>query len=89
MLNYLIQEHIMSPFSFNYLMCPLIKVSRFLHRKSPFCSIPESGEVKAKKETKLMASQPLPKSPEKYAGTPFILGDPCQHPSPGVVSIVD
>ena len=35
--------------------------------KSPSCSIPVSGGVKAKKGTKLMVSQPLPESPSKLA----------------------
>lgn len=39
--------------------------------RSPTCSMPVPGRVKTTKGTKLMASQPLPKSPPKWAGPPF------------------
>ena len=38
--------------------------------KSPSCSVPASERVKAKKGTKLMVLQPLPKSPAKLVDTP-------------------
>ncbi|CAI9157020.1 unnamed protein product [Rangifer tarandus platyrhynchus] len=42
--------------------------------KSPSCSVPASERVKAKKGTKLMVLQPLPKSPAKLVDPPSLLG---------------
>lgn len=57
--------------------------------KSPSCTVPASERVKAKKGTKLMVLQPLPKSPAKLVDpSPFFAGVQSQCPSPGVISFL-
>ena len=55
--------------------------------KSPSCSVPASERVKAKKGTKLMVLQPLPKSPAKLVDPPppLFAGVQSQCPSPDVI----
>ncbi|CAI9157012.1 unnamed protein product [Rangifer tarandus platyrhynchus] len=56
--------------------------------KSPSCSVPASERVKAKKGTKLMVLQPLPKSPAKLVDPPLFAGVQSQCPSPGIISFL-